>query len=465
MSQDEWDSFPIKPTTTGPALSPPLQPPGMSSSLDRTALRSANAELSVLERDEVTTGDASLKKNTSYLKRIRTALPASDQTDSLIREIAQLRLDKYLSELVQAVSEGCSRVKVGQDVSAAVKVISALHQRFGSEAFTSPLVSTLTAQCKPPSSATASSKGSSSSSNNAASVPAEQREKEESQRVAKQRALLRLLAELDVVGLVSPGKSQQQQPHPAGSVTLHLVQDLLLAQDKELLLPHASLALSLTKHSSFLLSISSSQNDPTPQETPLIQPDIQAKFTSTLTTFYNSLSARAVKERAHLLAQEKSNNEAYIRHGELFEDRKQNFERLVARWDKLWAATQSLAEALSLDLPDLPEAQTDASGGSSGLVVSANQSLSQQTGDGETMVDPRFGDEEEMRFYLELKDLHAGDRQGEVTSTVPAESMQEETDGNEQEGGEKSERCALVAMHLTPNPADGLALSVRPTAN
>lgn len=369
------------------------------SSLDRASLRSANEGPSKLEREEVKSGDASLKKNTSYLKRIRTALPAADQTDSLIKEIGQLRLDKYLSELVQAVSEGCGKVRVGQEVIAAVKVISALHQQFGFTSFTAPLVNTITSQCK-------------ISPKPGAGVTAEQRDKDETQRVTKQRALLRLLAELDAVGLVSEGRSP-------GSVTLQLTQDLLLAQDKDLLWPHASLALSLTKHSNFLLS---STADPKPQEVPLIASDVQAKFTSVLSTFYGNLSARAVKERTQLLAQEKANNEAYIRHGELFEDRKQNFERLVARWDKLWAATQSLAEALSLDLPSLPRAESDPV--ASGLVVSAGQALPQRA-EGDAMVDPRFADEEEMRFYTDLKDLHAGVREGEITSTVPTEASAE----------------------------------------
>lgn len=387
-------------------------------SLDRTALRQANERPSVLETSESLTGDASLKKNTSYLKRIRTALPAAEHTDALIREVAQLRLDKYLSELVTSVAEGCSRVKVGVDVASAVKVVSALHQQYGFEAFTGPLLQSLTSQCKlPPKNA------------GSASITQEQREKEDSSRVSRQRALLRLIADMDAVGLVRIDAKRLSHGH----VTLQLLQDLLLASDKDLLLQHASIALSITKHCSFMLPPSS---DPTPQEqassgsaTVLIASEVQTKCSALLHTFYGHLSTRAIKERSSLLSQEKANNEAYIRHGELFEDRKANFDKLVARWDKLWAALQSLAEALHAELPNLPEAQDD-SAGALGLVVSAGQSLAQQGAAGEDgVLDPRFTDEEEMRFYCNLKDLHAGVSENEVTSTVPEGEDDEAKEG------------------------------------
>lgn len=365
---------------------------------EREALRAKNSEPSALEREALGSGDASLKKNTSYLKRIRTALAQSDQTEGLVKDISHLRLDKYLEELVQAVSEASLRVKVGTEVQAAAKVISALHQHFGHDAFTAPLVAALTAQCKLP---VVTSKN----------VPQDQRDKEESARVSRQRALLRLLAELDVVGLI---KTDKIQP---GQVTWQLLQDLLLATDKDLLLAHASIALAITKHCAFLLP-PLDQSASVQASTALVHPDIQAKFLALLQTFYNHLSNRAVKDRLLLLTQEKSNNEAYIRSGELFEDRKANFDRLVARWDKMWASVQSLAEVLHLQMPELPQAQSVPT--SSSLVVSAAAHVTGPQPDG-SVWDPRFVDEEEMRFYKDLKDLHVGDNHVQVVSTIPQE--------------------------------------------
>ncbi|VEU20370.1 DEKNAAC101085 [Brettanomyces naardenensis] len=73
--------------------------------------------------------DSSLKKNTAFIKKIRTSIDANSES-SLLDGIAKLSLEKYLNELLSAVSEALTRVSKGPDVNAAVEVVSALHQRF-----------------------------------------------------------------------------------------------------------------------------------------------------------------------------------------------------------------------------------------------------------------------------------------------------------------------------------------------
>lgn len=41
-----------------------------------------------------------------------------------------------------------------------------------------------------------------------------------------------------------------------------------------------------------------------------------------------------------LLETDRRNHDAYIRSGEIFEDRAQNYEKLVRGWEKLWSGVQ-----------------------------------------------------------------------------------------------------------------------------
>lgn len=114
-----------------------------------------------------------------------------------------------MDEIVQASLEGLTRAKTGADVLAAVEVCSALHQR-SPEGFTPGLVAGLLASLKPAAGAGAGAGG-----------DKEQREREAEQRVARQRGMLRVLAEAEVVGLCS-GKAAQ-----TGELTWGVLKELV----------------------------------------------------------------------------------------------------------------------------------------------------------------------------------------------------------------------------------------------
>lgn len=66
--------------------------------------------------------DASLKRNSAYIKRLRTSLHAPDAVPFLLKEVKSLSLEKYTSELVSAAAEGLTKCKSGQEIYAAVDV-------------------------------------------------------------------------------------------------------------------------------------------------------------------------------------------------------------------------------------------------------------------------------------------------------------------------------------------------------
>lgn len=67
--------------------------------------------------------DSSLKKNTAFIKRIRTSLNADSQS-VLLKEINTLSLEKYLSEIIGAAAEGLLKCRVINDIWAAIEVSS-----------------------------------------------------------------------------------------------------------------------------------------------------------------------------------------------------------------------------------------------------------------------------------------------------------------------------------------------------
>lgn len=65
--------------------------------------------------------DSSLKKNTAFIKRLRTSLNADNQA-ALLKDIAGLSLEKYIPEVVGAASEGLQKCKTVSDILAASEV-------------------------------------------------------------------------------------------------------------------------------------------------------------------------------------------------------------------------------------------------------------------------------------------------------------------------------------------------------
>jgi regulator of nonsense transcripts 2 len=159
--------------------------------------------------------ESSLKRHTALIKRIRQSI-GLDNRDQILKDIETLTLEKYIDEIAGAVPEGIVRCKLEKDVWSATEVrylvdvvartildthiftsqvISALHRRFPTT-FTPALVAALASALVP--------------SNKAAlaTMASEQREKEESARVARQRPIIRVCAELALVGVIRDGPSR-----------------------------------------------------------------------------------------------------------------------------------------------------------------------------------------------------------------------------------------------------------------
>ncbi|GAA5821683.1 hypothetical protein JCM11251_000968 [Rhodosporidiobolus azoricus] len=378
--------------------------PAISRNQRRRELRAANE--AAWERGGPQEGlgklDTSLKRHTALLVKFRSSLNTAASIPGIVKEIQQLALEKYVEEAVGAVVEGLGKCKTGPETAGAVEVVSAMHNRFP-DLFTPPFNALLLQGLKP---------GSSSA------VDKDIREKEDNARIIKQRGLLRVVGELEAVGIVR----KEGGKGVTGEVTWTALRDLLTS-DKEALAVVAPLAIAFSKHlgSIYLPSVESASTDtsshdfPTLAESSLhdaddgfIPRDMKDKFRKLLVAYFEALGKREQRLHLELQKQDKRNHEAYIRSGEIFEDREKNYEKAVKAWERGWASVTQLSELLGLTLPTLPSLTSTlhtsfVTAGSS----SANTSA-EEMGPGSL-----WADEEERRFYEDLRDLR-----GEVPAAL-----------------------------------------------
>lgn len=399
--------------------------------------------------------DSSLKKNTAFIKRLRTAITAATQS-TFVQEIRTLSLNKYLSEIISAFYEGLCKLKSPGEIDAGVEIASALHQRFGPAEFTEHLSWLLGRGMATPDKSALKA------------LPQEVREKEEKERVMRQRSLLRVVTELWLLGVVrtlddaakpddatkaAAGKAVEAKPRStsksgmsADPFPLEVLKDLL-GYDRE----HANLPLLVIFVKAFSWDVlrvkpasaegrktieedgdtvdTTSQNgesdNATAADEPFTPPELAEQFKSILQKYFEDVKNHIVRDQRAMQSQARRNAEAYVKSGEVFEDRQSNYEKQVKTQERLVSNAQVIADVIGTEMPDLKE--SDDSLGTSGTsigVIKTGEYL-KSTADGSGI----WNDDEERRFYENLVDL-----KGKVPSMLLEDSKKKKVDGDEQVG-------------------------------
>ncbi|KIP08451.1 hypothetical protein PHLGIDRAFT_23490 [Phlebiopsis gigantea 11061_1 CR5-6] len=417
--------------------------------------------------------DSSLKRNTAFTKRLRQSL-GTENHDQLIKDVETLSLEKYVDELPSGVVEGISKCKTEKDVWSAVEIISALHRRFPTT-FTPALVSTLSASLAAPSKAALST------------LSPEQREKEDASRVTRQRPALRVCAELALVGIVrdAPGRS-------GGEWIMKVIRELLSNDPTLSSLPllstflksysrpylglqppaAASKQISAAAEPGTLSEETTKDANSAPvngapvsvvgEEDELVEKEIRDRFKKMCEGYFDSVSKKLVIEHNRLQEQDRKNHEAYIRSGEIFEDRQQAYEKMTKSYEKLLANCQALSESLYLSMPKLQAASHKADS----IQIGSNTSSS-LGGDAElddTVRGGKWEDEEERRFFediIDLKDyvpkgilgIDEEDKNGSHGGESSEEKAQKEKERVEEEVRKLEEELAELEVSEQPNGA------------
>jgi regulator of nonsense transcripts 2 len=404
--------------------------------------------------------DSSMKKNTAFIKRLRTAVNASSQSQ-FIQEIRSLSLHKYLSEIISACYEGLCKLKTPGEIAAGVEIVSALHQRFGPTEFTGYIGWYIGRGLATP------------DKSHLKTLSPEVREREEKDRLARQRVLLRVATELWLVGVLrslddvarpeEAGKSKDSgklvegptkartraENADAEPFPLEVLKDML-GHDRD----HVNLPLVVILVKAFAWDIlgakssaaegrktvnedgttttgkseetsASETDEQTSKDPPLISSDLQQRFKNVLLRYFEDVKAHLLRDQKHILSQGRKNAEAYVKSGEVFEDRQSNYEKQMKAQERLMGNAQVLADALSVEMPDLKEKDSAANTGDGaiGLVKTGEYLRGQSDGPG------IWEDEDERRFYENLIDLK--DR---VPGILLEDAKKKKPDGDEQVG-------------------------------
>ncbi|KAI6046075.1 ARM repeat-containing protein [Pisolithus marmoratus] len=384
--------------------------------------------------------DHSLKRHTALIKRMRQSIGA-DNRDQVLKDIDSLSLEKYTDEIAGAAVEGIGRCKTDKDVWAAVEVMCSLHRRFPAS-FTPALVNLLSSSLAAPSRATLST------------LTPDQREKEDAARVSRQRPVLRVCSELALVGVI------RDSPTRSGAEWIMKVIKELLSNDPSL----SSLPLLSTFLKSYgrpYLCLNPLQSRQMPSDADpsratdearnvaiaafdegeeLVEQGTRDRFKRMCEGYFESVAKKLVIEHKRLQEQDRRNHEAYIRSGEIFEDRQQAYERMTKGYEKLFASCQTLSELLNLPMPELPTTSQKSDsiqiGTSTGAGAGDDIDVAFTTSGG------KWEDEEERKFFEDIQDL-----KDFVPKNFLGIDAEEKTDFEEREKVEK-EMAEAEAQHL-----------------
>ncbi|KAM0252391.1 hypothetical protein ACHAQJ_007723 [Trichoderma viride] len=419
--------------------------------------------------------DSSLKKNTAFIKRLRTAISAATLS-TFLQEIRTLSLHKYLSEIISACYEGLCRLKTPGEIEAAVEIVSALHQRFGPTEFTEYLTWLLGKGMATPDKGILKS------------LPAEVREKEEKERITRQRALLRVITELWLVCVLrtlddaskpddatkgATGKTVELKARssskPGGSsdpFPLEVLKDLL-GYDRE----HANLPLLVIFVKAFSwdilgirtttpesrkpgeddgLPITEDTRDLPVEDQPFTSPELTEKFKDILKKYFDDVANHIIRDQKSIHLQARRNAEAYVKSGEVFEDRQANYEKQVKAQDRLVANAQVIADAIGAEMPSLKDSNDPlaASNNSIGLVKTGDYLRSMADGAG------IWEDEDERRFYENLVDL-----KGKVPAILLEDGKKKKPESEEQVV-KKPDSTESPEATKAPEPIDDQSMAI-----
>ncbi|KAF5279411.1 hypothetical protein FQA39_LY05521 [Lamprigera yunnana] len=315
--------------------------------------------------------DSNFKKNTTFVKKIKSF--SSTQLESYLRDMSGLNLTKYISEIAAAIVD--AKLKM-TDINGALKMCSILHQQYAefSQYLFENWQKILTLKV-----------------GDKISNP------------SKLRVDLRFYAELVSIGLFT---------NKNAFTLLGNVLTMLINMDKE---EHFNISIILTfcKHCGDdyaglvprkVKEFSNKYSRDVPRSV-FLQPEKQQNVRTLLKDYYTSLSKHLIKDHKDMREFEKQNRRILHSKGELNQERKDKLENLQASFEKLLTSTQSFADILDEDLPNLPvetvpkEEETMIVTGTGLDLDDINASIAN--------MENLWGDIETQKFYCELPELQA----------------------------------------------------------
>jgi regulator of nonsense transcripts 2 len=336
------------------------------------------------------------------LKNLRYLLQAKKKNE-LLKDIKSLKLEKYIAEVVSAIAE--AKLKNQADIAAAVEICSLLHQRFTD--FSKLLQDALLKQLNP---------GSYSSNN----ISGEQKEKEDSARLARQKSVLPLFIELYLVNvfrdislnkekemlvvtvlkkLLSIGKNIHNNIALAVIVMSNYGRELtgIIPQKQEV--KEDDKKDEKEDDSSKSETISTKEENKSNDDDDIISVpnEVKDRLKVYISDYCNAVETQLNKAYENLKKMEKSNHENSIAHGKINEERKEKYQKFQKVFENYYNNAKILFKYVNKTIPEFKDDEDDSLG------ISFKISLNDKKLD--TFQSDIWEDEDSKVFYEQTIDL------------------------------------------------------------
>lgn len=335
----------------------------------KMALRQSNLNPDRPDSGFLRTLDSSIKRNTAVIKKLKQI--NEEQREALMDELRGVNLSKFVSEAVTAICEAKLR---SSDIQAAVQICSLLHQRY--KDFAPSLVQGLLKVFSPGKSV-------------------DELDTDKNLKAMKKRSSLKLLLELFFVGVIEDG-----------GIFINIIKDLTSGEqlkDRDATQTSLTLLSSFARQGRIFLGLS------------VTGPEIHEEFLKGLNitadqkkvirkacySFYEAASELLQSEHSSLRLMEHENSKILNAKGELSDENISSYEKLRKSYDSLYRNVSSLAEALDMQPPVMPE------DGHTTRVTSGEEAGTSASGKDSSVVEPIWDDEDTRAFYECLPDLRA----------------------------------------------------------
>lgn len=360
--------------------------------------------------------DSSIKRNTAVIKKLKQI--NEEQREGLLEDLKAVNMSKFVSEAVAAICD--ARLK-SSDINAAVQVCSLLHQRYND--FSPNLLQGLLKVFSP-------------------GKIVDDPDGDKSYRALRKRSTLRLLTELYFGGVIEEA-----------SVFVSIIRELTNLEhlrDREAVQMNLSLLLSFVRQGRVFFGL------------PLLGQDVQEELYKELNitadqkkvlrkllqSFYDGVAELLHTENSCLRQMERENMRMLNAKGELTDENATAYEKLRKSYEHLFRSVSSLAEAMDLQPPVMPD------DGHTTRLTTGEDSASPSMGKDIPMPEPIWDDEDTRSFYESLPDLRAfvpavllGE--SEPKSGEPASKASEQQDA-------RADADSIVAVATVVSDADGV---------
>lgn len=335
----------------------------------KRALRQSNLSPERPDVNFLRTLDSSIKRNTATIKKLKQI--NEELRESLVDDLKAVNLSKFVSEAVSAICE--AKLK-SSDINAAVQVCSVLHQRY--KDFSPTLLQGLLKNFLP-------------------GKVTEEPDGDRSYRALKKRSTLKLLMELYVCGVFEDS-----------GVFVSIIRDLCNQEnlrDRDTVQTNLSLLVSFARQGRVFLGLPLSGQDAQDEiyKELSISADHKKHLKKSFQSFYDGVVDLLHSEHSSLRQLEHENTRMLNAKGELSEENASAYERLRKSYDHLFRSVSSLAEAIDLQAPVMPE------DGHTTRVTSGDDNASPSAGKDHPMPESVWDDEDTKSFYESLPDLRA----------------------------------------------------------